>query len=303
MPGLRGQYTTAMAAHTRPHPPTLDGLPNELKLLVFLHTPIKGLLNCRATNRNIRAFLDDPKNRERLARHRISARLGEFDRTCDEVIRAVSELPFIDALKVFLDHRGIQQAEEDRQDDAHAFAARRLAHIGNTDEDDLDDMTSLVRQFIYLHLRNNEPHLLGGIGRIEVNMVDFMALAEARGRRLGFSLAEIRGMVDKIVRTSGGFIQGRTNRKSRSLDGGFPRIPLTPLHCTGRTRIRQVRFQGFCTVLEMVQLLDVPHIGDGGDFSYYTESTWSYHMLQQSLYGRQLNLFEKAALLEEIGIY
>ncbi|KAF2216584.1 hypothetical protein CERZMDRAFT_93877 [Cercospora zeae-maydis SCOH1-5] len=57
-----------------------------------------------------------------------------------------------------------------------------------------------------------------------------------------------------------------------------------------------------CSMLEIVQLLDVPHIGDDGIFSYHADDYVAYHLFQSSIYGRKLSLANRAALLEHISI-
>ncbi|KAM3423123.1 hypothetical protein BST61_g579 [Cercospora zeina] len=304
-PRSRGaKVTLAMVAtSTRTHPPTLDGLPTELKLLVFSCLPMQTLARCRSLNRNFKNFVDHSNNTEELARSRISARLGALARIQEAVIRDVSYSPLLDALKIFTEHRGIQQDEKDRHDDAMAFAALRLANMGDYNPQDFANMTNLVQQFMYLHFFHYAPHLLGKMGHIEVDMAEFMELAEKRGESLGFDRMEIRRIAAIVSRTPGGFIHATADRKSRGEEGGFPRIPLTPLRCTGATEVRQARLKGFCTMLEIVKLLDVPHLGDTAIFSYYTDSYGIYHLFQASIYGRELGLVDRAALLEEISIY
>ncbi|KAI5368093.1 Putative F-box-like domain superfamily protein [Septoria linicola] len=281
------------------HPPTFDALPAELKILVFSYTTIKGQLNCRCANRSIKSLLDDTKNREIFARSRISARLDHFASVTKNVVQAIPGLPYLEALQRFTRLRGIQLDEEGRHDDATTFARCRYeaAFDRSTHQSVVEHTAGLTQVLLDLHAQS---HYLGSA---EVKVERFMNDAVDWGSFVGLSDTAIAPMVLSIRHRKDVLYPPLKPQKSRKEDGGFPRIPLTPLNCTGTSRTRKVRFQGFCTVLEMAELLDVPYIGDTGDFCYFTESIWAYHMLQQYLYGRKLTLVEKAALLEEIDIY
>ncbi|KAF7190338.1 hypothetical protein HII31_08669, partial [Pseudocercospora fuligena] len=242
-------------------------LPAEIYLIILAYTPIKGILRCRLLNRNLKSIVDNEKNRELLAKQ---------------------------------PNRGLQPDPNDRMEDAKAFASHRVG----SNLRDVDDIGWLAHELIERHVQRHLPHILN---YHPIDDATFLSPSRHSALQyLNISEEELLAMFARVraTQTPGGILQGTVHTRKRRDVNGFPRFPLTPLRfCSSPISSRNVRFQGFCTVLELVDLFDVPDLGDAGDLAYFIERAWVYEKVQQVVFGARLSLVEKAAVLEEIWVY
>ncbi|KXT04605.1 hypothetical protein AC578_8721 [Pseudocercospora eumusae] len=287
-------------------------LPAEIYLIILAYTPIKGILTCRLLTRNLKSIVDNEKNRELLARQRIDVALDHLHTTVNNLNQSIFNLPILEALQVFIANRGLQADPQDRLDDARAFASHRVGHMaamgangGGSNYQVEVDTASLAIELIERHVQRHLPHILnyhpldGPSLRTTGTRHSALQNVQMSEEELLATLARV-----KATQTPGGILKGAVHTRRRSDINGFPRFPLTPLRCAfAKNASRQKRFQGFCTVLELVDLFDVPDIGDEGNLAYCTERAWVYSKVQQVVFGARLSLLEKAAVVEEIWVY